>query len=242
MNLLVFLEKYRTLLVGLIFVLIFLWENVIPQRRFTGLLKHNLQNIGYGIVNIVVTFLGGYYFSKYLDWFTNQKFSIHFQNTGWPSILILFLIMDLLMYWWHRFNHTLPFLWRFHAMHHRDTKMNSTTAVRFHMVELILSYVFRAFLYPLFGITSVALLIFSTVHFIMIIFHHSNVYINKRVDNFIRLFIASPQMHRIHHSNKWEETNSNYTSIFSCWDWVFRSYVHKPAEEITFGIPQDSPI
>lgn len=241
MNFIEFIEKYRAALVGISFVAIFLWEQVFPQRRFQNLFQHNLINFVYGFLNLFIIFAGGYFFSIYLDYFQQHHiiWSRHFET--WVEILITLLIADILMYWWHRFNHTFPFLWNFHSFHHEDGMMNSTTAIRFHFVELILSYIFRMALYPLFGINSTTLLVFSTIHFIMIIFHHSNVYISRTTDRIIRLIITTPGMHRIHHSNKWTETNSNYTSILSWWDIVFGSYKKEPANEITFGIPKGHP-
>ena len=178
----------------------------------------------------------------YLDWCTTKFHGLLYQfNASFLFITILaFIISDILMYWWHRFNHTISFLWRFHSFHHLDMKMNSTTSVRFHLVELLFSFIFRMIWYPLFGISSLMVIIFSTVHFSMIIFHHSNIRISPWADKIVRLVITSPGMHRIHHSNRWEETNSNYTSILSCWDWVFGTYVHSSKGEIVFGVPNTS--
>ena len=236
-----FIEHYRAILVGIAFVTIFLWEQVFPQRRFQYLFQHNLINFAYGFLNLFITFAGGYFFSNYLDYFQPYHIFWNIHTETWVRLLVAFLIADALMYWWHRFNHTFPFLWNFHSFHHEDGMMNSTTAIRFHFVELIFSYIFRMIFYPLFGISSTALLVFSTVHFIMIIFHHSNVYMSPRFDRIIRYVITTPGMHRIHHSNRWVETNSNYTSILSLWDFVFRSYKKEPVNEITFGIPKGQP-
>lgn len=234
------IQHNRAIIIGIVFTIIFLWENIIPQRRFTGLFAHNLINFGYGLMNLIISFSGGYYFSKYLDWMqVNFGGLLTLVSVKW-SLISGLMIADILMYWWHRINHIHAFFWRFHSFHHKDEQMNTTTAVRFHIMELLFSFVFRMIFYPLFGISSMTLLIFSTIHFIMIIFHHSNIYIGHKIDRIIRIFITSPEMHRIHHSDKWEETNSNYTSILACWDWVFRSYVHKPKEDIKFGLPENN--
>ena len=233
------IKQYRAILVGMVFCFIFLWENIFPQKKIIGNFNHNIINLGYGAINIIVSFGGGYFFSKYLDWIQQNHFGILTFIPGTWSMIAGLLMADILMYWWHRMNHGNSFLWQFHSLHHEDGQMNSTTAIRFHVMELILSFLFRIIFYSLFGINSMMLLIFSTIHFIMIVFHHSNIYISKRIDHIIRIFVTSPLMHRIHHSDKWEETNSNYTSILSCWDWVFRSYVPHAKEEINFGVPKD---
>ena len=234
-------QKY---ILGLVFVLIFTWENLLPQRIFSGLAKHNIKNFIIGAVNLVISFIGGVYFSKYLDWFSiKHPGLLNLMNVSATIKMVLaILIADILMYWWHRLNHTIAFLWLFHSFHHLDLQMNSTTAIRFHLIELVLSFLFRMVWYPLLGINSLMVIIFSTIHFSMIIFHHSNIRLPLYADKLIRLFITSPGMHRIHHSNRWEETNSNYTSILSCWDWVFGSYVSDPVSDIKFGVPPGDPV
>ncbi len=237
MTFITFIEEYRIYIIATFFALIFFWENILPQRRFPKLFKHNLFNFAIGAINILLIFFGGLYFAKYLDWFQLKGIGLFYNLSPVFAFTLSLLTADLLMYWWHRFNHTVPFLWRFHSFHHLDSAMNATTAVRFHAMELFFSFIFRMMFYPVFGISNSVVLVFSTIHFSMIVFHHSNIYLPERIDKIVRLFIASPGMHRIHHSNKWEETNSNYTSILSCWDWVFGSYVKEPKEDIIFGVP-----
>ena len=233
-------QKY---ILATVFVLIFTWENILPQRHFADISKHNLQNFTIGAVNLVITFVCGLYFAKYLDWCGHNLHGVLFFIPGSFSVKVIFsiIIADIIMYWWHRLNHTIPFFWQFHSFHHQDAQMNSTTSVRFHILELVFSFIFRMIWYPIFGSTSLMVIIFSTIHFSMIIFHHSNIKIYPSIDKLIRMVITSPGMHRIHHSNKLEETNSNYTSILSCWDWVFGSYVSKAKGEIKFGLPGVEP-
>lgn len=233
-----FITTYQKYILAFVFAMIFVWENILPQRYFSELSRHNTKNFLIGGINVILTFFLGIFFSQYLNWF-NKNYHGLIQYMSIPltyKIVVALVAADILMYWWHRLNH-ITFLWRFHSFHHEDLQMNSTTGMRFHVGELILSYVFRMIWYPLFGINSMLVLLFSTIHFSMIIFHHSNIRISATADKVLRWVITSPGMHRIHHSNKWKETNSNYTSILSCWDWIFRSYVHKPEGEINFGVP-----
>lgn len=240
MKFILFIKDYQAVILATVFAVIFVSEHLVPQRKIHRVLKHDLINFFFGAINVSISFSAGFYFSKYLNWAETKKFGLLFQFTINPflKLIIVLIIADVLMYWWHRFNHVIPFLWRFHSFHHKDEQMNSTTGIRFHSIELLLSFIFRMFFYPLIGITGFEVVIFSTIHFSMILFHHSNISITDKIDKLVRIFITSPGMHRIHHSNKLEETNSNYTSILSCWDWVFGSYVKKPKEEIIFGISE----
>ena len=59
------------------------------------------------------------------------------------QFVVGFLLMDLSFYYWHVANHRLPFLWRFHNVHHFDPDLDVSTAVRFHFGEIALSSIFR---------------------------------------------------------------------------------------------------
>jgi sterol desaturase/sphingolipid hydroxylase (fatty acid hydroxylase superfamily) len=114
--------------------------------------------------------------------------------------------------------------------------LNSTSALRFHSGELLLSYVTKIIAFSLLGISLSAVLVHSLVFFPIIVFHHSNLRISERWDFVFRLFIVTPRMHRIHHSVIKSETNSNYSSVLPYWDRLFKSYVKKPSKEIEFGV------
>jgi sterol desaturase/sphingolipid hydroxylase (fatty acid hydroxylase superfamily) len=116
--------------------------------------------------------------------------------------------------------------------------MNSTTAVRFHTGELLLSYAVKFVVFPLLGFNVASVILHAIVLFPVIVFHHSNVYISKKADNFFRLLFVTPHLHRIHHSRIINETNSNYGSVFPYWDKLFRSYISKPAMPIEFGVSE----
>lgn len=140
------------------------------------------------------------------------------------------------MYWWHRVNHEYRFLWQFHRFHHMDEKMNSTTAIRFHAVEILLSYVLRFRLLPLLGIDIAAF--FCTALFFFPLFYFTTpmcVFQKDGTSSYVSFFVT-PRMHRIHHSKIRKETDSNYGSVFPYWDALFGSYVHKPSREIEFGV------
>ena len=114
--------------------------------------------------------------------------------------------------------------------------MNSTSALRFHSIELLLSYAIRFIVFPLLGLNVAAILLRAIILFPVIVFHHSNISITQKFDQLLRYLFVTPHMHRIHHSKLREEMNSNYGSVFPYWDWLFKSYTSKPAKEIEFGI------
>jgi sterol desaturase/sphingolipid hydroxylase (fatty acid hydroxylase superfamily) len=135
-----------------------------------------------------------------------------------PSAMLAVLMLDGWMYLWHRASHRLPFLWPFHQVHHSDTEMDASSAVRFHPVEILLSGWLRTGVVLLLGITLPQMLLYETLLMPVIFFHHSNCRFPERLDKFLRLLITSPAMHRVHHSPVQSATDSNYSSIFSFWD------------------------
>jgi sterol desaturase/sphingolipid hydroxylase (fatty acid hydroxylase superfamily) len=224
--------------VALTFVVIYAAEHIIPQRRDLIDHKHDLSNIFIGLFNVILAGVGGYYFQWFISFVNRAHFGLFEFSplTFWAHTIIGFIMIDVFMYWWHRANHEINFLWKFHSFHHKDEKLNSTSAVRFHAVELVLSFVARFAIFPLMGFNVASILLHGLILFPVIVFHHSNISINRKADTFFRLFFVTPRMHRIHHSKIHVETNSNYGSIFPYWDSLFKSYTSKPLKEIEFGI------
>ena len=221
-----------------IFLLTYLAEHIIPERKENIDYKHDIKNILVGLFNLVLIALIGIQFQKAIQWLNNKHFGLLllFNIPSLIEIVIGVLLIDIFMYWWHRVNHEWRFLWLFHKFHHVDTKLNSTSALRFHAGELLLSYVSKIIAFSLLGINLSAILVHSLLLFPIIVFHHSNIKISEPWDLTIRNIIVTPRMHRIHHSIIKSETNSNYSSILPYWDRLFRSYVKGPSKEIEFGV------
>jgi sterol desaturase/sphingolipid hydroxylase (fatty acid hydroxylase superfamily) len=141
--------------------------------------------------------------------------------------LLVLILLDGWMYLWHRANHSLPFLWRFHRMHHSDPALDVTTADRFHLGELALSAILRLALVPLLGLGLVELLVYDTVVAVVTHLHHANISLG-RWDRPLRALIVTPTMHKVHHSRWRPETNSNYATVLSVWDRLFGSFRMRP--------------
>lgn len=133
------------------------------------------------------------------------------------------VLLDVWTWAWHRANHRIPALWRFHRVHHGDPEMDATTSARFHPGELVLSAVCRLPLIAALGVTSKDLLIFETLLLLVSQFQHSHCL--PVADSWrTGWLIVTPAMHRVHHSRLPAETNSNYASILAIWDRIFGTY------------------
>lgn len=146
--------------------------------------------------------------------------------------------MDLSFYWWHWVNHRMPILWRFHNIHHIDPDLDVSTSFRFHIIEILMSTGFRVLQIGIIGIQPVTYIIYEFVFTCSTMFHHSNVRLPIGLERFLNAIFVTPRMHGIHHSIVREETNSNYSVIFSWWDYIHKSLcLNIPQSEITIGVP-----
>ncbi len=142
---------------------------------------------------------------------------------GWPALLVDLLVLDFLIYWWHRANHVIPLLWRFHEIHHLDHFLDTTSAVRFHFGEVLLSALARAAIIVVLGIPLVSVVVFEAVVLLAAIFHHSNLRLPPGLERGLSRVIITPSIHWVHHHAVRSDTDSNYGTLFSFWDPIFGS-------------------
>ncbi len=134
------------------------------------------------------------------------------------------VLLDAWQYAWHVMNHKLPILWRFHAVHHSDAELDASTAVRFHTGEIALSSIVRLAVIPVLGLSIMHVAVYELISLPIVMFHHSNVRIPSGLDRVVRLFVVTPRMHWVHHSDYQPETDSNFATISPVWDRVFGTF------------------
>lgn len=156
----------------------------------------------------------------------------------WVEVPLAGILLDYTLYIWHVLTHRVPWLWRFHLVHHVDLDLDASTALRFHFGELVISVAWRAGQVLLIGVSPRALSTWQTALLLSIMFHHSNVRLPITTEQWLSRFIITPRMHGIHHSVVREETGSNWSSGLTLWDWLHGTLrLNVPQEEITIGIP-----
>ena len=144
------------------------------------------------------------------------------------GIPLFILAFDFAIYWQHRLYHWVPALWRLHRMHHADPDFDVSTGIRFHPASIILSMLIKMSVVFLLGPPALAVLISEVLLNVTSMFNHGNIFIPSRADKFLRRFLVTPDMHRLHHSVIPEETNSNFGFNFPWWDHLFGSYKEQP--------------
>ena len=175
-----------------------------------------------------------------LEWASARPFgAVHLVPMPIAAQFVLsFLLMDLTFYWWHVANHRIPFLWRFHNVHHIDPDLDVSTAFRFHVGEVALSAAFRVVQVSAIGLSGWMFAVYELVFQANTAFHHSNVRLPIRLERLLNLVLVTPRMHGIHHSQVRDETNSNYSVVFSWWDRLHRTLgLNIPQSALVIGVP-----
>ncbi|MBH62559.1 MAG: hypothetical protein CL569_08930 [Alphaproteobacteria bacterium] len=150
---------------------------------------------------------------------------------GWLAVPLCVIALDCVIYGQHVVFHAVSPLWRLHMMHHSDLDFDATTGVRFHPIEIIISIGIKMAAVVAIGAPPVAVILFEILLNGTSVFNHGNVRMPKGIDRFLRLFIVTPDMHRVHHSTRRSETNRNFGFNFPWWDRLFDTYVPQPTED-----------
>ena len=152
--------------------------------------------------------------------------------------VLAIILLDYTLYVWHVLTHRVSWLWRFHLVHHVDRDLDASTALRFHAGELALSIPWRAMQIALIGVPPNALWTWQNILLLLILFHHSNVELPIGVERFVARFVVTPRLHGIHHSIVPDETDSNWSSGLTVWDYLHGTLrVDVPQDAITIGVP-----
>ncbi len=210
-------------------VLFFVWERMSPAAEPPGPLPGEAAGGWQRLLRNGGLWLGNTVLSRFIILpltLLAASYSLGWRPEEWKGgwfLVLDILILDLLIYWWHRANHEIPFLWRFHQVHHLDRRLDSTSAVRFHFGEVLLSAAFRCMVVVMLDMPFEAIILQETIVLIAAIFQHSNVRLPKGLERALGWVIITPGIHWIHHHAVRSDTDSNYGTLLSLWDRLFRS-------------------
>ncbi|MFO0400778.1 MAG: sterol desaturase family protein [Alphaproteobacteria bacterium] len=143
--------------------------------------------------------------------------------------ILAVLLLDMLIYFQHRVFHAVPALWRLHRVHHADPELDASSGLRFHPVEILLSMAIKMAAVVALGAPAEAVLVFEVLLNATSLFNHANLALPAWLDGALRLVLVTPDMHRVHHSEVREETDSDFGFCLSCWDRLFGTYRAEPA-------------
>ena len=224
-------------------VLLLLLESVRPFRRpVESRWRRYAINlfIGGGNALLLSGLLGGLIVSGYRAFELHRFGLLHALGVdGWANVVLTVVALDGVTYGWHRAYHGLPLLWRMHRVHHSDRDLDVTTSGRFHLTEMILSAVFRLGVIALLGAGVASVVIFEILFGLLNQLEHANLRIPQPWETWLRWVLVTPDMHRIHHDQAPERTNSNYSTIFSFWDRLGGTYrFGMDQRALAIGLPE----
>jgi sterol desaturase/sphingolipid hydroxylase (fatty acid hydroxylase superfamily) len=226
-----------------VFLIMALWEFIAPRRALTvSKTVRWINNLGLVFFNSIVL--------RLLFPAAAVGVAVFAQSQGWGllnyyqlpvvvAVILAVIVMDLVIYLQHVMVHAVPVLWRLHRVHHADLDYDVTTGARFHTLEIILSMLIKFATILVLGPPVVAVIIFEVILNALAMFNHGNVGLPKSLDAFLRWFIVTPDMHRVHHSVEDDETNSNFGFNLTWWDRLFGTYREQPRgghQAMTIGI------
>jgi sterol desaturase/sphingolipid hydroxylase (fatty acid hydroxylase superfamily) len=238
------LERMAILVGGLLFFWIL--EGAIPVfslRYRTTKLNHAAVNFAFTVIHLIIHSLLAIVIVRLSDWCQSHSFGIvHWTkaNIGW-SVLIGVLALDFSSWWVHWVMHRQPLLWRFHLIHHSDSKVDVTTGLRHHPGDSLLRGVFFILFIFISGAPMYAVMIYQTLVVAFTAFTHANISLPVAIDKWLSYLLISPNMHKVHHHRLQPYTDSNYGAVFSIWDRLLGTFSHLPMQDIRYGIDRYYP-
>ena len=212
------IEKW--MVIGAMVVSFFIVERIFRSDPRAGLPSRLFSNGGLWITASLSSVLA---VAPIAAWGANQAIWTRPDNAVLWFLVIDLIILDCFTYWMHRAYHVVPFMWRFHEVHHRDEFLDSTSALRFHFGEVIFSGIARLTIIAVSAIPLTSVIVFETLLLSAAIFHHSNVKLPSTFERVLSRVIVTPSIHWVHHHANRADTDSNYAAVLSCWDLLFGS-------------------
>ncbi len=219
------------------------WEALRPTRRLSVSRPWRWSiNLGLAALNVGVMRISiGAAAWLAAIWAAEQRVGLFnwLRLTDWLKVALCLLLLDLAIYAQHIASHRWRWFWRLHQVHHSDIDFDATTAVRFHPLEIVVSMLYKVVLVLLLGPDPLAVIAFEIILNGCALFNHGNVSLPPQAEQNLRYLLVTPDMHRVHHSARQAEMDSNYGFSLSCWDRLFKTYraePNLPHTEMTIGL------
>ncbi len=195
-------------------------DNVETLKRFTQNFLHVLLG--------QVFMLGVFYFAgkNFFDLSDSLKVGLFYMLSFplWLKVALTFVIFDLALYTQHRASHRWAWFWKLHKLHHSDKVQTTSSAVRFHFLEIFVSALWKGLLIVLLGASFEHFMWFEVLLSSCALFNHSNIKLPRGLNSFLEVFLVTPELHRIHHSTDLKLTHSNFGFSVIIWDKIFGSF------------------
>lgn len=236
-------SSYRTAMLVAGLVLLWLIEGVIPRFRFSGnKYKHAGTNLFFTLTTAIVNLGFAFLIVKASEWTAREQFGLLYwlKLPLWLHAIAALLMLDFIgAYLVHLIQHKIAWMWHFHKIHHTDTAVDTTTALRHHPVESVFRVIALFVAIVTMGAPIWMVMLYQTISAFMSQFNHANIHLPGWLDKGLSWIVVSPDMHKVHHSRHQPETDSNYANIFSIWDRLFGTFVTvKDTTSLRYGLDE----
>ena len=223
--------------------IVFFWvlEGMIPLYSFRyKKINHALLNIFFTTTTAIIGFGFAFLLLKSTLYVGGEQIGvIHIFNLPiWADVIISLLLLDLIgAYLVHFIQHKVPWMWKFHLVHHSDMNVDVTTGLRHHPGETVFRIIFTIIGVFVSGASIGMVMLYQSLSVLFAHITHANISIPKKIDVILSYILVTPNMHKIHHHYEMPLTDSNYGNIFSIWDRLFNtfSFINKQ-KSIVYGI------
>lgn len=148
----------------------------------------------------------------------------------WLAWLVSLVALDLAIYAQHRAFHSVPLLWRLHALHHADRDLDASSGVRFHPGEIVVSLLWKVAVVWLLGAPAAAVVLYEALLACASVATHANLELPAGLERAARVALVTPDLHRVHHSVHLDESGSNFAAVTPLWDRLFGSFRAEPRD------------
>jgi len=233
-------SSYRTLILVTGFTFFWILENSLPAFTFRyNKWRHAALNMFFTLTTLIVNLGFAFVIISVADYTTVHRTGLLYLYPlpMWLHVILGLLLLDFIGAWLiHWIEHKIPLMWRFHIIHHTDTQVDVTTALRHHPGESVFRAVFTILAIWVAGTPVGVVMLYQTLSALFAQLTHANWHISPTVDRLIRYLFVSPNMHRVHHHYKQPLTDSNYGNIFSIWDRLWGTYREAEPESLVYGL------
>jgi sterol desaturase/sphingolipid hydroxylase (fatty acid hydroxylase superfamily) len=234
------LSNIQPLLLIAMLIIMYSLETVIPYlSKPANKKRHDINNFVVTLISFIVNGLISVAVVSSLIYTSEHQLGllnlIHLPEI--VEVIVGLLLIDFGSYVIHNLQHKIPFLWRLHRVHHADPNLNTSSALRFHPFDVVLSQgLYPCLWIPIMGISMTSFVIYGTIALPLLVMQHSNIKFPEWLERYGRLIFSTPGWHKIHHSDEQQFTDSHYGDVFTFWDRIFGTWHKVKPDEINYGI------
>lgn len=232
--------QHRTILLVGGLALFWTIEAILPLFHFKyNKWKHAGTNIFFTLTTAIVNLPMAFLLVLSSNWVVENSFGVlgWIAMPVWAQAIVGLLLLDLISAWFvHWVEHHVPFMWKFHIIHHADQEVDATTANRHHPGESVFRFVFTLLAVLAVGAPMWMIFVYQTFSVIMTQFNHANINLPLWLDKPLSWIIVTPHMHHVHHHYRMPYSDTNYGNIFSIWDRIFGTFSEVDNSKLTYGL------